>query len=69
MDGINENTPLGKRLLEIAGYSGISDFYITPWEPLVYRQNGDLVFDGFIYQLDEDIELVSGCSDYAMEIG
>ena len=35
MDGINENTPLGKRLLEIAGYSGISDFYITPWEPLV----------------------------------
>ena len=53
MEGINENTPLGKRLIELAKESGVSDFYITPWEPLAYRKNGDLVFDSYIYQLDE----------------
>ena len=69
MEGINENTPLGKRLIELAKESGVSDFYITPWEPLAYRKNGDLVFDSYIYQLDEDLEIVPGCADYAMVIG
>ena len=69
MEGINENTPLGKRLIELAKESGVSDFYITPWEPLAYRKNGDLVFDSYIYQLDEDLKVVPGCADYAMVIG
>ena len=69
MEGINENTPLGKRLIELAKESGVSDFYITPWEPLAYRKNGDLVFDSYIYQLDEDLDIVPGCADYAMVIG
>ena len=69
MEGINENTPLGRRLIELAKESGVSDFYITPWEPLAYRKNGDLVFDSYIFQLDEDLEIVPGCADYAMVIG
>ena len=44
MEGINENTPLGRRLIELAKESGVSDFYITPWEPLAYRKNGCLLY-------------------------
>ena len=69
MEGLNESTPLGERLIQLAKGSGISDFYITPWEPIAYRRNGDLVFDSFIYQPERELKIISGCADYAMVVG
>jgi len=69
MEGLNESTPLGERLIQLAEGAGISDFYITPWEPVAYRRNGDLVFDGFIYQPEQELKIDSGCADYAMVVG
>ena len=37
MDDIHERSQLGHRILHIAQDPGISDFYITPWEPLCFR--------------------------------
>ena len=69
MEGVTENSPLGQRIIQLAEGVGISDFYITPWEPLAYRKNGDLVFDSFIYQPPENLTIQAGCADYAMMIG
>ena len=69
MEGVTENSPLGARIIHLAEGIGISDFYITPWEPLVYRKNGVLVYDSFIYQPPENLTLQAGCADYAMMIG
>ena len=69
MEGVTDKCPLGQRLIELAEGEGISDFYITPWEPLVYRQNGELLFDHFIYQPDQESPVIPGCSDYALMIG
>ena len=66
MDHIDERTPLGQRILQISQMTGISDFYVTPWEPLCYKQNGSLVYDSFVYQPDQAMEVKPGCLDYAM---
>lgn len=69
MEGVTDKCPLGQRLIELAEGEGISDFYITPWEPLVYRQNGELLFDHFIYQPKQESPVIPGCTDYALMIG
>lgn len=69
MEGVTETSPLGQRIIQLAEGTGISDFYITPWEPLAYRQNGELVYDSFIYQPAENLTIQAGCADYAMMIG
>ncbi len=69
MEDLNERTPLGSRILQIAQLSGVSDFYITPWEPLVYRLNGKLTFDTYVYQPQVNINLEPGCADYAQSVG
>lgn len=69
MEGVTDKCPLGQRLIELAEGGGISDFYITPWEPLVYRQNGELLFDHFIYQPEQESPVIPGCTDYALMIG
>jgi len=55
--------------MQIAETSGVSDLYVTPWEPLLYKRNGDLIFDPFIYQPEMNLQVVPGCEDYAMMIG
>lgn len=69
MQGIDERSPLGNRILHLAQKHNISDFYITPLEQLSYRMNGDLVIDSFIYQPDQPLEIKPGTLDYAMQIG
>jgi len=69
MEGLTENSPLGQRITQLAEGVGVSDFYITPWEPLAYRKNGDLVFDSFVYQPSENLTVQAGCADYAMMVG
>ena len=69
MEGIDEKTPLGNRILHLAQTNNISDFYITPYEQLVFRKNGDLVVDSFIFQPPAPLEINPGCRDYAIQIG
>lgn len=69
MHGIDERSPLGNRILHLAQKYNISDFYITPWEQLSYRMNGDLVIDSFIFQPEQQLEIRPGTLDYAMQIG
>lgn len=69
MQGIDERSPLGNRILHLAQHYNISDFYVTPWEQLIYRKNGDLVVDSFVYQPEHALEARPGTLDYAMQIG
>jgi twitching motility protein PilT len=69
MDDINERSQLGNRILQISKDSGISDFYITPWEQLVYRRNGKLFYDSYVYQPQVALEMVPGTADYATSMG
>jgi twitching motility protein PilT len=69
MEDINERSQLGYRILHLSKDVGVSDFYVTPWEPLTYRKNGNLCFDSFVYQPERVLEFTAGCIDYAMSLG
>jgi twitching motility protein PilT len=69
MDDINERSQLGNRILQISKDSGISDFYVTPWEQLVYRRNGKLFYDSYVYQPQVALEMMPGTADYATSMG
>jgi twitching motility protein PilT len=69
MDKIDERSPLGQRIMQISQQVGISDFYVTPWEPLVYKQNGKLIYDSFIYHPEENLEVRPGSIDYGLSFG
>jgi twitching motility protein PilT len=69
MEDIHERSQLGYRMLHLSKDSGVSDFYITPWEQLSYRRNGKLYFDSFVYQPERPLEFTPGCIDYAMTLG
>lgn len=66
MDYLDERSPLGQRVYQISQLPGVSDLYITPWEPLCYKQNGSLIFDTFVYHPEEQLKVEPGCVDYAM---
>lgn len=68
-DDINERSQLGNRILQISKDSGISDFYVTPWEQVVFRRNGKLFYDSYIYQPQTQLELQPGTADYAVSMG
>lgn len=69
MHDIPADSPLGQRILALATGEGVSDFYITPNDPLCYKKNGQLRFDEFVWQPDDLPALAPGCLDYAMDIG
>ncbi len=69
MDDINEQSQLGHRIMHVSQDSGVSDFYITPWEQLCYKRNGKLCYDSFVYQPSEAMEVKPGCLDYAITLG
>ncbi len=69
MDDIHERSQLGYRILHLSKDTGVSDFYITPWEQLSYKRNGKLFFDSFVYQPERPIEVTPGCQDYAISMG
>jgi twitching motility protein PilT len=69
MDDVNERTQLGQRLYQLSQQSGISDFFITPWEPLAYKFNGHVVYDSLVYQPTMAFDIKPGHWDYAMSFG
>ena len=68
-DDIHERSQLGNRILQLSKDGGVSDFYITPWEQLVFRQNGKLYYDSYVYQPQVQLELRAGTQDYAVSMG
>jgi twitching motility protein PilT len=68
-DDIHERSQLGNRILQISQDPGVSDFYITPWEQLVVRRNGKLLYDSYVYQPTVPLEVVPGTHDYAISMG
>ena len=69
MEDFNERSQLGNRILHLAEQSGVSDFYVTPWEQITYKINGKLFFDSFVYQPETPLQVTPGCVDYAMSVG
>jgi twitching motility protein PilT len=69
MKGVDDRSPLGNRILHLAQKNSISDFYITPREQLIYRKNGELIVDSFIFQPATEEPITPGTRDYAMQIG
>jgi twitching motility protein PilT len=69
MDDIHERSQLGYRILHLSKDSGVSDFYVTPWEQLTYKRNGKLFFDSFVYQPERPLDAKPGCHDYAISMG
>jgi len=70
MNDVTIDTPLGGRIAALAMTDGVSDFYVTPGEPLCFRRNGHLHFDpAFRYEPATLPEMRPGCLDYAMLIG
>ncbi|MGC1479687.1 MAG: ATPase, T2SS/T4P/T4SS family, partial [Chthoniobacterales bacterium] len=69
MDDITAESPLGRRIVELAEDSGVSDFYATPGDPLCYKTNGELIIDEFNYEPESLPPVNAGCLDYAMDIG
>lgn len=69
MDNVTSESPLGKRIIDLAEGEGISDYYITPHEPLCYKANGQLIIDSFRYEPEKLPDMAPGCLDYAMDIG
>lgn len=69
MEGLDDRSPLGNRITHLAQLGGVSDFYVTPWERLLYRRNGELISDSVVYQPEKAIEVSPGCKDYAWQIG
>jgi len=68
-DDIHERSHLGYRILQISQDPGVSDFYITPNELLVFRLNGKLYYDTFTYQPTVHMEVTPGTADYAVSMG
>ncbi|MEZ0386396.1 MAG: ATPase, T2SS/T4P/T4SS family, partial [Verrucomicrobium sp.] len=68
-DDIHEHSVLGQRILQLSANAGISDFYVTPQEPLVFRHNGKLYYDNYIYQPSVELEVKPGTQDYAVSMG
>jgi twitching motility protein PilT len=69
MHDIPADSPLGQRILALATGEGVSDFYVTPNDPLCYKKNGQLRFDEFVWRPDDLPPLAPGCLDYATDIG
>ena len=63
-----EESPVGLRIRDLATADGVSDFYLTPGEPLSYKFNGQLIFDENVFEMDIPPFLEPGCDDSAMDL-
>jgi len=59
---------VGLRILELSTGEGISDFYLTPGEPLVYKKNGQLLYDETIFDMAVPEHIEPGCDDSALDM-
>lgn len=62
------DSPVALRIQELSTGEGVSDFYLTPWEPLSYKKNGQLIFDDLVFEMSVPEYLEPGCDDSAMDL-
>lgn len=61
-------SPIGQRIKALSTGEGVSDFYLTPGEPLSYKNNGQLVYDPTVFDMDVPAHLEPGCDDSGMDL-
>ena len=59
---------IGQRIHQLGESEGISDFYLTPGEPLCFKYNGQLVYDELIFEMQVPEHLEPGCDDSGMDL-
>jgi len=59
---------VGMRIRELGESEGVSDFYLTPGEPLSYKYNGQLIYDDLDFVMAVPEMLEPGCDDSAMDL-
>ena len=63
-----ENNPVALRMRELASAEGVSDFYLTPSEPLSYKYNGQLIYDEEIFEMAVPADIPPGHHDCALDL-
>lgn len=63
-----EENPVALRIRDLASAEGVSDFYLTPGEPLSYKYNGQLIFDPEVFQMAVPDEIPPGHHDSAVDL-
>lgn len=62
------DSPVGLRIKDLATADGVSDFYLTPGEPLAYKYNGQLIYDETIFEMPVPETIEPGCDDSAVDL-
>ncbi len=62
------DSPVGLRIRDLGFAEGVSDFYLTPGEPLSYKYNGQLIYDDLIFDMNLPEVIPPGCDDSAIEL-
>jgi twitching motility protein PilT len=62
------DSPVGQRIQQLGEADGVSDFYLTPGEPLSYKYNGQLVFDDLVFEMAVPEHLEPGCDDSGLDL-
>lgn len=62
------DSPVAMRISELGRADGVSDFYLTPGEPLSYKYNGQLIFEDLIFEMNVPEHIEPGCDDSAMDL-
>jgi len=62
------DSPVALRIQQLGESEGVSDFYLTPGEPMSYKYNGQLVYDELVFEMAVPEHLEPGCDDSAMDL-
>jgi len=62
------DSPVALRIHELATAEGVSDFYLTPGEPLSYKYNGQLIYDDIVFDMQVPAHIDPGHDDSAMDL-
>jgi len=65
---LSPESPVGQRIKDLSTGEGISDFYLTPGEPLSYKKNGQLIYDPTTFGMVVPAHVEPGCDDSAMDL-
>lgn len=63
-----EDNPVALRMKDLAVAAGISDFYLTPGDPLSYKYNGQLIYDEVVFDMAVPATIPPGHFDTAMDL-
>lgn len=65
---LHPDSPVGERIRDLSTADGVSDFYLTPGEPLSYKHNGQLIYDETVFEMTPPEYLEPGCDDSALDL-